>query len=137
MQAGAQADPSAGSDGVDHVDASDARNKELTAAVLKGVGKAVTCEWLVPMMEGLRVIGKAIDREAGWWEGCDCHEHLKKQHKTYAARKRALEEMLGERSCIWEGARGTTFILRGLERMQHNLMRAWSKDLDKYLTAAD
>ena len=90
-----------------HFNATSARDVEDTR-LIGDVDNVLKVEFLEHRIQGLRIIAKAVSRQAQWLEGCACHEHLLVGEASYSARmKRMREAGLVSGTCPWKGRRGT------------------------------
>lgn len=77
------------------------------SALVVGVDDALQSPLLIPLLEQLRVVAKAVDKAAGFCEGCACHAEV------WLGPQRSRMQGGAALTCFWKGCRGPELVLAG------------------------
>jgi len=88
------------------------------------------------LIEAYNVFSKSVGREARWFTGCPCHDHIWRQPISDLAKLRLFKQEVGDgiNECIWRGRRGLELARGHWKQMLQRVKRATSSELHLRLT---
>lgn len=104
---------------------------DIHVALLHSVQKALGCPLLLRCTMTLAAVSEAVGRQATWFEGCKCHEHIL---LCDGPRCRLVAKYQSASAKCWrKGRRLVELVCGHVDRMCENLIGADSKRLRIYL----